>query len=166
MNNKIFKYSSFDVVVKYVLDNLGATLNHTNMTSRTSEMLAREFELLREIRPKEKCMCYHIVFSIGYRQAEHHLGGCNLHLSDYDYYRLARRYLEQMGFLGGDGIHKSQYLIARTTGVDEEDLHIIVSRVRMDGTIVSDYLEQQRNNFVVNRLNQEFEIENCLLIGY
>ena len=43
MINKIFKYSSCDIVVKYVLDDLKATLNHTNMTSRTSDMLAKEF---------------------------------------------------------------------------------------------------------------------------
>ncbi len=165
MINKIFRYSSFDAVVEYVLGNLGATLNDTNMTSRTSEMLAREFELFSEMKPEEKSTCYHIIFSIGSRNAEHYLGGCNQHLNEYDYDRLARRYLEQMGFLSGDRMHKSQYVIARTSSVDEEDLHIIVSRVRMDGTVVSNYLEQQRNQFIVNRLNYEFEIENCLLIG-
>jgi hypothetical protein len=63
-----------------------------------------------------------------------------------------------MGFLSGDGMHKSQYVMARTESVDEVDVHIVVSRVRMDGTVVSNYLEQQRNDFVLNRLNNEFEV--------
>ncbi|RUT05133.1 hypothetical protein DSM106972_039540 [Dulcicalothrix desertica PCC 7102] len=160
MINKIFKYSSCDVVVKYVLDDLGATLDHTNMTSRTSDMLAKEFELFEEIKPEERCTCYHIIFSIDSRDPEHHLGECNQHLSEYDYYQLARRYLEQMGFLSGDGMHKSQYVMARTQSVDEQDIHIVVSRVRMNGTVVSNYLEEQRNEFVVNRLNHEFDMQD------
>lgn len=160
MINKIFKYPSCDVVVKYVLNDLGATLNHTNMTSRTGEMLAKEFELFEEMKPQEQCTCYHIIFSIDSRNPEHHLGECNQHLSEHDYYRLAHRYLEQMGFLSGDGMHKSQYVMARSTSVDEVDVHVVVSRVRMDGTVVSNYLEPQRNDFVVNRLNYEFDMED------
>ena len=162
MINKIFKYSSCDVVVKYILDDLGADLNHTNMTSRTSDMLAKEFELFEEMSPQEKCTCYHIIFSIDHRDPGHHLGECNQHLSEYDYYRLARRYLEQMGFLSEDGMHKSQYVMAQTRSVDEVDVHIVVSRVRMDGTVVSNYLEQQRNDFIVNRLNHEFNMEDSI----
>ncbi|BDA73677.1 hypothetical protein RIVM261_039310 [Rivularia sp. IAM M-261] len=160
MINKIFKYSSCDIVVKYVLDDLKATLNHTNMTSRTSDMLAKEFELFEKMKPQEQCTCYHIIFSIDSRDSENPLGQCNQHLSEYDYYQLARRYLEQMGFLSGDGMHKSQYVMALTQNVDEQDVHIVVSRVRMDGTVVSNYLEEQRNEFVVNRLNNEFDMQD------
>lgn len=168
MISNIFRYSNFDAVLKHVLTNIGATVINTNMTSRSCGRLAREFQLLAELNPQEKSVCCHVILSIVSRSADHPMGECNQHISDYEYYRMVRRYLEEMRFLGGSGMHKSQYIAARYHNKDREEIHIIVSGIRMDGTVVSNHLEQQRNEIVVKQLKHEFsieDIEDAMLAG-
>jgi hypothetical protein len=160
MISKIFKYSNFDAVLRHVFVNVGATLINTNMTSRNATMLAKEFQLFSALNTQEQCACCHIIFSLISRNADHAMGECNQHLGDYEYYRIVRRYLEEMGFLGVNGLHKSQYIAARYRNKDREEIHIIVSRIRMDGTVVSRHLEERRNDVVVKQLKHEFNLED------
>jgi Relaxase/Mobilisation nuclease domain len=160
MISKIFKYSDFSAVLKYVLEDVEATLVSTNMTARNYGILAKEFQLFASLNPQQRCICNHMIISISCRSADHILGECNQHLNDYEYYRIARRYLEEMGFLGGSGMHKCQYIAVRHDNRDRREIHIIVSRIRMDGTLVSDTLETRRNDVVMRQLTHEFDIEN------
>ena len=63
-----------------------------------------------------------------------------------------------MQFLG-DGLHKSQYVIARHQDTDHEHIHIIASRIRMDGSVVPDSWDYRRSEVVVRQLEQEFGLE-------
>jgi hypothetical protein len=160
MISKIFKYSNFDTVLRHVLVNVGAKLINTNMTSKNATMLAKEFQLFAALNPQEQSACCHVILSIIFRNADHPMGECNQHLSDYEYYRIVRRYLEEMGFLSVNGMHKSQYVAARYHNKDREEIHIIVSRIRMDGTVVSKHLEERRNDVVIKQLKHEFNLED------
>lgn len=63
-----------------------------------------------------------------------------------------------MQFLG-DGLHKSQYVIARHQDTKHEHIHIIASRIRMDGSVVPDSWDYRRSEVVVRQLEQEFGLE-------
>jgi hypothetical protein len=160
MMTKVFKYISFEQGLKHVLGNPNAKLIHSNMCSKSSHQLAKEFMLFAGLQKNLNYVCYHIIMSIACRDAGHVLGSCNEHLSDSQYGVMAQRYLEEMGLLG-EKMHKSQYMVARHSARVRQDIHILVSRVRMNGTLVSDDWESKgRSLITLRRLKNEFSIDN------
>jgi Relaxase/Mobilisation nuclease domain len=63
-----------------------------------------------------------------------------------------------MGFLSDESA-SSQYVIARHHDTKHEHIHIVVSRIRMDGSVVSDSWDYRRNDVVVPKLEKEFGLE-------
>lgn len=152
------KNASFRSTLEYVLGKQSATLIDTNMGGRTPRQLAAEFAVARRLRPNLKRACAHVVLSIPHRDADHSLGEYHEHLDDEQYVELARRWLKQMEFRG-EGLHDTQYMIARHLDTNHEHIHIIASRIRMDGSVVPDSWDYRRSEVVVRRLEQEFGLE-------
>jgi hypothetical protein len=160
MITKVFKYTSFEQALRHVLGNPDAKLIYSNMCSKTSTQLAKEFMLFAGLHKNLNFVCYHIVMSISCRNAGHVLGSCNEHLSDSQYGIMAQRYLEEMGLLG-EKMHKSQYMVARHSARGRQDIHILVSRVRMNGTLVpEDWETKGRSLITLRRLKNEFSLDN------
>jgi hypothetical protein len=63
-----------------------------------------------------------------------------------------------MEFLGEE-LSCSQYLIARHHDTKHEHIHIIASRIRMDGSVVSDSWDYRRSEVIVRQLEKEFNLE-------
>ncbi len=152
------KNASFRSTLEYVLGNEAATLIDTNMGGKTPRQLAAEFAAARRLRPNLKRACAHVVLSIPHRDADHSLGEYHEHLDDEQYVEIAHRWLRHMEFRG-EGLHDSQYLIARHLDTNHEHIHIIASRIRMDGSVVPDSWDYRRSEVVVRRLEQEFGLE-------
>jgi Relaxase/Mobilisation nuclease domain len=152
------KNASFRSTLEYVLGNDKATLIDTNMGGRTPRQLAAEFAAARRLRPNLKRACAHVVLSIPHRDADHSKGEYHEHLDDEQYVEIAHRWLKHMEFRGED-LHDSQYMIARHLDTNHEHIHIIASRIRMDGSVVPDSWDYRRSEVVVRRLEQEFGLE-------
>lgn len=152
------KNASFRSTLEYVLGKESTTLIDTNMGGRTPRQLAAEFSAARRLRPNLKRACAHVVLSIPHRDADHSLGEYHEHLDDEQYVEIAHRWLKHMEFRG-DGLHDSQYMIARHLDTNHEHIHIIASRIRMDGSVVPDSWDYRRSEVVVRRLEQEFGLE-------
>jgi Relaxase/Mobilisation nuclease domain len=152
------KNASFRSTLEYVLGKESATLIDTNMGGRTPRQLAAEFSAARRFRPNFKRACAHVVLSIPHRDTDHSLGSYHEHLDDEQYVALAHCWLKQMEFRG-EGLHDSQYLIARHVDTRHEHIHIIASRIRMDGSVVPDSWDYRRSEVVVRQLEKEFGLE-------
>jgi hypothetical protein len=155
---KQFKNQSFRSTLDYVLGKEKAELIDSNMGGITPRQLAKEFGASRRLRPNLKRACGHIILSIPHRSADHPQGEYHEHLDDEQYVAIAHRWLKEMKFLG-EGLNKSQYVIARHHDTDHEHIHIIASRIRMDSSVVSDSWDYRRSEVVVRQLEKEFGLE-------
>lgn len=152
------KNRSFRSTLDYVLEKEEAEIIDSNMGGYNSRQLAKEFSAARRMRPKFQRACGHIILSIPHRDASHPQGEYHEHLDDEKYTEIAQRWLKGMEFLG-DGLHKSQYVIARHQDTDHEHIHIIASRIRMDGSVVPDSWDYRRSEVIVRQLEKEFGLE-------
>jgi Relaxase/Mobilisation nuclease domain len=152
------KNRSFRSTLDYVLEKEEAEIIDSNMGGYNSRQLAKEFSAARRMRPKFQRACGHIILSIPHRDASHPQGEYHEHLDDEKYTDIAQRWLKAMKFLGDD-LHKSQYVIARHHDTNHEHIHIIASRIRMDGSVVPDSWDYRRSEVVVRQLEKEFGLE-------
>ncbi|MEA5574798.1 relaxase/mobilization nuclease domain-containing protein, partial [Calothrix sp. UHCC 0171] len=152
------KNRSFRSTLDYVLEKEEAEIIDSNMGGYNSRQLAKEFSAARRMRPNFQRACGHIILSIPHRDASHPQGEYHEHLDDEKYAELAQRWLKGMEFLG-DGLHKSQYVIARHHDTNHEHIHIIASRIRMDGSVVPDSWDYRRSEVIVRQLEKEFGLE-------
>jgi hypothetical protein len=152
------KNASFRTTLEYVLGKEKSTLIDTNMGGETPRQLAAEFAAARRHRPNLKRACGHIIISIPHREADHSRGEYHEHLDSDQYVELAHRWLFGMEFLGEE-LSCSQYLIARHHDTKHEHIHIIASRIRMDGSVVSDSWDYRRSEVIVRQLEKEFNLE-------
>ncbi|NJN13768.1 MAG: relaxase/mobilization nuclease domain-containing protein [Richelia sp. SL_2_1] len=152
------KNRSFRSTLEYALEKEEAFIIDSNMGGYNPRQLAKEFGAARRMRPNFQRACGHIILSLPHREASHPMGEYHEHLDDEKYALIARRWLKEMQFLG-DGLHKSQYVIARHQDTDHEHIHIIASRIRMDGSVVPDSWDYRRSEVVVRQLEQEFGLE-------
>jgi hypothetical protein len=152
------KNASFRTTLEYVLGKEKSTIIDTNMGGETPRQLAAEFAAARRLRPNLKRACGHIIISIPHRDADHSRGEYHEHLDSDQYVELAHRWLKEMEFLGEE-LSCSQYLIARHHDTLHEHIHIIASRIRMDGSVVSDSWDYRRSEVIVRQLEKEFGLE-------
>jgi len=152
------KNASFRTTLEYVLGKEKSTVIDTNMGGETPRILAAEFAAARRLRPNLKRACGHIIISIPHRDADHSRGEYHEHLDSDQYVELAHRWLKGMEFLGEE-LSCSQYLIARHHDTRHEHIHIIASRIRMDGSVVSDSWDYRRSEVIVRQLEKEFNLE-------
>ena len=152
------KNASFRTTLEYVLGKEKSTIIDTNMGGDTPRILAAEFAAARRLRPNLKRACGHIIISIPHRDADHSRGEYHEHLDSDQYVELAHRWLKGMEFLGEE-LSCSQYLIARHHDTRHEHIHIIASRIRMDGPVVSDSWDYRRSEVIVRQLEKEFNLE-------
>jgi hypothetical protein len=152
------KNASFRSTLLYVLGKEKSTILDTNMGGETPRQLAAEFAAARRHRPNLKRACGHIIISIPHRSIDHLKGEYHEHLDDSEYVAIAHRWLIGMEFLG-KGLSCSQYLIARHHDTLHEHIHIIASRIRMDGSVVSDSWDYRRSEVIVRQLEKEFGLE-------
>jgi Relaxase/Mobilisation nuclease domain len=146
------KNRSFRSTLEYVLGKEKATIIDGNMAGTTPRQLAKEFAKARRFRPKLQRACGHIVIAIPHRDDYHES------LDDERFREIAQQWLKDMGFLSDDSA-SSQYVIARHRDTNHEHIHIVVSRIRMDGSVVSDSWDYRRNDVVVRKLEKEFALE-------
>jgi Relaxase/Mobilisation nuclease domain len=146
------KNRSFRSTLEYVLGKEKATIIDGNMGGTTPRQLAKEFAAARKFRPNLIRACSHIILAIPHRDDYHET------LDDERFALFAKQWLQAMGYLD-EGIGKSQYIIARHRDTDHEHIHIVASRIRMDGSVVSDSWDYRRSEVVLRKLEKEFGLE-------
>jgi len=119
---KAIKGRGFRGALDYDLNKEQGRVIDTNMSGSTPRELAREFGEIRKLRPKLGKAVLHVSLSAAPGE----------HLSDEQWKQIAGRYLVGMG------LEKNQYLVTRHTDTEHEHIHLLVNRIRFDGSVTSD----------------------------
>jgi hypothetical protein len=142
MIGKIVKGKSFKGCLAYVLSKPNCVIVNANIGGETVHELAAEFEMSRQLRPKlEKTVC-HIILSLHPREK----------LNDGSWQEIFDRYLARMGFTN------NQFIAVKHTDREHEHIHLITSRVRLDGSVVSDSWDRTRSQTILRDIEQEFDL--------
>jgi hypothetical protein len=141
MIGKIIKGKNFQGCLSYVMGKTGAAVIGMNMDGKDPYSLANEFSLSWQLRPKLNYKVCHVILSLS---PEEHLNN--------DAWQIASaQYLKEMGFTN------NQYVAVKHTDKENhEHIHLVTSRVRMDGSVVSDSWDWTRSQEVIRKLEQNF----------
>lgn len=128
------------------------------MGGTTPIQLTKEFGAARRFRPNLQRACAHVILSIPHRDVSHDKGEYHEHLEDEQYTEIAQHWLKSMKFLG-DELNQSQYVVARHHDTNHEHIHIIASRIRMNGSVVPDSWDYRRSEVILRQLEKEYGLE-------
>ncbi len=148
---KITRGGSFRGAARYALDERhGLDREHQpeiiggNMAGRTSSELAREFEAVRQQRPDVRQPVEHVSLSFAADERP---------LSNDEMGSLADEYLTRRGH----DRDRVPYVVVRHRDSDHQHCHILLNRIRTDGTLVpQQYREYLRSKETCRALEREF----------
>lgn len=153
MIGKQKKGKGFRGVLQYALEKEGATLIGGNMLGTTPRDLAHEFGISRQLKPRLGRAVYHCSLSLAPDE----------HLTDEQWEEIVQRYLQEMGFLTKNldesSLENSQFIVVRHVDVEHEHVHLIASRIRLNGTVVSDSHDYRRSEQAIRQIEKIYELQ-------
>ena len=144
MIGKQIKGRSFSKLLNYLFGKDGASLIGSNMEGTTPSGLAAEFRFCRQLNPRVSRSVYHVSLSLPHTE----------HLENDTWHEIAQKYLQAMGF------DMNQYVVVRHSDRDHDHAHIVASRVRLDGTTVSDSWDYRRSEAAIRQLEQDYGLQS------
>ncbi|GBE93838.1 relaxase/mobilization nuclease domain-containing protein [Nostoc cycadae] len=155
----IYKKPNFLDTLKYVLGKDDAAIVNTNMMGTKPDEFNQQFLTIKYTNKAVKRQCAHLIISIAHRPDYHE------HLSDSQYSYVAREYLKDMGYLPKEKSSvgaTSQFVAVRHHDRNHEHLHIIASRIRLDGSLVNDSYDYFNSQVSTRRIAAELGLEVTL----
>jgi hypothetical protein len=150
MIGKIVKGKTFGGCVKYVLGKEKAYLLDTNLLSPLGNDLKqsipgaiRELNRSKDWNSRVKVVCAHHILSVPPAEK----------LSDEVWREIIPKYLERMGFT------ENQYIAVKHQDTDHNHVHIIASRIKLDGELVRDSWDWRKAETVIRELEKEFGLQ-------
>lgn len=139
---KLIKGKGFRGALEYDLKQGKGLLLETNMAGQTPKELAKEFGIIRALRPTlGKAVC-HVSLSIHPTED----------LTDEQWCEAAQRWLSGMGFTN------NQYVVNRHTNTEHPHIHILVNRIDLEGNVVSDAHDYKRQETIMRILEKEWSL--------
>lgn len=143
MIGKIIKGRGFRGVLDYAIKKEKGRLIWTNMASREPRGLAQEFGAIRQLKPRLKNAVFHAALSVPKNEK----------ISDLIWQKIAREYLKRMGFVC------SQVVTARHSDTEHDHIHIIANRIGLDGNVVSDSMDFERQEKALRAIEKQFSLQ-------
>lgn len=134
--------AGFRGAAAYALEKAGARVIDTNMLGRNARELSAEIAHNFQLRPRLKRRVDARSISVSKGIA----------IDDRTFARIARRYRELMGY--GD----APFLAVRHTDTDHPHIHLVFSRIRPDGSVVSDSNDYKRSEAALRAIEREFNL--------
>jgi hypothetical protein len=141
---KQIKGRSFGKLLNYLFSKEGAKLIGSNMEGMNPQELAAEFRFSHQLNPRVNRVVYHASLSLPYIER----------LDDDTWHEIARKYLQAMGF------DMNQYVVVRHSDRDHDHAHIVASRIRLDGTTVSDSWDYRRSESTIRKLERDYGLRS------
>jgi Relaxase/Mobilisation nuclease domain len=141
---KQIKGRSFSKLLNYLFSKDGASLIGSNMEETTPHGLAAEFRFCQQLNPRVSRSVYHASLSLSHTE----------HLENDTWHEIAQKYLQAMGF------DMNQYVVVRHSDRDHDHAHIVASRIRLDGTTVSDSWDYRRSEATIRQLEQDYGLRS------
>ncbi|MBD2614036.1 relaxase/mobilization nuclease domain-containing protein [Tolypothrix sp. PCC 7601] len=133
-----------------------AAIVDTNMMGTKPNEFNQQFLTIKYTNKAVKRQCAHLIISIAHRPNYHE------HLSNSQYSYVAREYLKDMGYLPKEESSvgaTSQFVAVRHHDRHHEHLHIIASRIRLDGSLVNDSYDYFNSQVSTRRIAAELGLE-------
>ncbi len=125
----IYKKPKFLKTLQYVLGKVGAAIIGKNISGESPDTLNKEFLESKNTNHRVKRHCAHLILSLPKLQS----------VDDLTMSHIAGDFLESMGYRNSNDITQNVPFVAvRHHDKEHEHIHIIASRVRMNGSCVSD----------------------------
>lgn len=146
MIGKQTKGRSFRGLLNYLEEKEGAELIGGNMVGANARELAAEFKFSRQLNPNVERVVYHASLSLPKHER----------LDNEKWNAIAQNYLKGMGF------DYNQYAVYRHYDQDHDHIHIVASRIKLDGTCVHDSWDYRRSEGVIRRLEKEYGLKTAI----
>ncbi|RAM48005.1 MAG: hypothetical protein C6Y22_30280 [Hapalosiphonaceae cyanobacterium JJU2] len=132
-----------------------AAIIDTNMMGTAPHQFNEQFLNTKYTNKAVKRQCAHLIIAIAHREGYHE------HLSNSQYSYVAREYLKDMGFLPKEEskYSDSQFVAVRHSDRNHEHLHIIASRIRLDGSLVNDSYDYFNSQVSTRRIAAQLGLE-------
>ena len=140
MIGKIVKGRGFRGVLEYALQKEKGKLLWTNMASREPRGLAAEFGAIRQLKPRFKNAVFHAALSVSKSEE----------ISEQKWFNIAQQYLKSMNFVS------SQTVLVRHSDTEHDHIHIIANRIGLDGKVVSDSKDFERQEKALRAIEKQF----------
>jgi len=148
MIGKQIKGTGFRGCLNYVLGKKGAYLIGGTMCGQTPEELAAEFAIARQLRPNLKVAVFHATLSVDSTEKLE-----DSEENDQRWLAIAANYMKAMNF------DNSQYAVVKHSDTDHDHIHIVASRIRLDGGVVDDSWDYYRSQETIRQLEQNYNLE-------
>lgn len=143
MIGKLVKGRGFRGALNYDLSKEGGKILDTNMAGETPRQLATEFGEIRKLRPSLEKAVLHVSISAAPGEK----------LTDEQWRVIGQRYLKGMG------LDQNQYVITKHNDTEHQHIHILVNRIRFDGSVTSDSQDFKRQEAIMRELEEEFGLQ-------
>ncbi|MGB3653902.1 MAG: relaxase/mobilization nuclease domain-containing protein [Rivularia sp. (in: cyanobacteria)] len=139
----IYKKPKFLKTLQYVLGKVGAAIIGKNISGESPLSLNKEFLESKNTNHQVKRHCAHLILSLPKQES----------VDDLTMSHITGDFLESMGYRNSNDITQNVAFVAvRHHDKEHEHIHIVASRVRLDGSCVSDswdYLKAQNATRVI-----------------
>jgi hypothetical protein len=141
---KQIKGDNFNKCLNYLLSKKAASLIGGNMSGRNKTELTTEFYLSQQLHSHRRTAknVYHVSLAVPMTEQ----------FNQDQWMAIAQDYLTQMGF------NNNQYLIVLHQDTDHNHIHLVTSRFKLDGTIVSDSWDYRRSQRILRELEQKYQL--------
>jgi len=148
MIGKQIKGTGFRGCLNYVLGKKDAALIGGTMCGQTTEELAAEFAIARQLRPSLKIVVFHASLSVDRTQKLE-----DSEKNDQRWLAIAANYMKAMGF------DHNQYTVVKHSDTDHDHVHIVASRIGLDGSVVDDSWDYYKSQEAIRQLERNYNLE-------
>ncbi|MEG4854349.1 relaxase/mobilization nuclease domain-containing protein [Microcoleus sp. B5-D4] len=148
MIGKQIKGTGFRGCLNYVLGKKDAALIGGTMCGQTPEELAAEFGIARQLRPNLKVAVFHATLSVDSTEKLE-----DSEENDQRWLAIAANYMKAMEF------DNNQYAVVKHSDTEHDHIHIVASRICLDGGVVDDSWDYYKSQEVIRQLERDYNLE-------
>jgi hypothetical protein len=148
MIGKQIKGTGFRGCLNYVLGKKDAALIGGTMCGQTPEELAAEFAIARQLRPNLKVAVFHATLSVDSTEKLE-----DSEENDQRWLTIAANYMKAMEF------DNNQYAVVKHSDTEHDHIHIVASRIRLDGGVVDDSWDYYKSQETIRQLERNYSLE-------
>ena len=137
---KAYKLKGFRACLDYDISKEKGRVIKSNMEGEDPQSLAKEFAVIRQLKPKVSNAVLHVSLSASIGEK----------LSDDEWVRIGERYLDGMGYTN------NQFVMTRHHDTEHEHIHIVANRISLDGQVVSDSQDYKRQTSLMREIEKDF----------
>ena len=148
MIGKQIKGTGFRGCLNYVLGKKDAALIGGTMCGQTPEELAAEFGIVRQLRPNLKVAVFHATLSVDSTEKLE-----DSEENDQRWLAIAANYMKAREF------DNNQYVVVKHNDTDHDHIHIVASRICLDGGVVDDSWDYYKSQETIRQLERNYSLE-------